>query len=727
MGSKTETPGSSETETTGSAGTPRRPQKGAAVGSGLLIRRATVLVPVVVGFLWMPSAAAAHALLASSQPGSGQKLGTAPGVVLLEFTEPINGTLSRAVVIDPAGAPFAGHGTGGPEIRVALTTNVPGVYTVRWSAVSTVDGHTERGSFQFGVGVSPLGSRAPTAATSPGRADLALAVLRWVEYVSLLVALGVLVLRRLSRGRPELRWVRARPVPPLVIALVAAEAVIGWEVVSATGTVSASSLWTYLTTGLAGPARLSRFGLEALALLAAVLGAGVVWVLVVAAMGALAASGHAAAIHPTWWGVMVDAVHLLAAGVWAGGIVALALERPPGGWRSSAGRELLVRFSPPALAAFTVTVGFGAIQAVQELGTARALLGSSYGEVLMVKAGLVGAMVPLSVAAWRLRRPHLRSEATLAVVAAAAAAVLAAFPVPPSRLALGEAAQRATPSVLARPRPGELTLGGHAGAVLVGLTLAPGRPGLNQMLVYLLPTEGAAGRVRATLSIGRMKLALGSCGGTCRRTSAELSGHEIATVHVAGPGGGDATFRIPTLPAPDGSAIMTRAERRMLRLHTYRIDETLSSGAAVVPVRYAFEAPDRLISTSGSGAQIIIGTTRYLRENRRGVWRRQPGGPPLSVPSFIWEYFKPFVDVRVVGRGRVEGVRTTIVSFADRQPGTPIWFRLWIDPRGLVRRGEMRAPGHFMNDIYHDFDAPFTIEAPTVVAPPSGGPPTIGT
>src|SRR6266496_2043500 len=79
-----------------------------------------------------------------------------------------------------------------------------------------------------------------------------------------------------------------------------------------------------------------------------------------------------------------------------------------GGWRSETGRALLVRFSPPALAAFTVTVGFGAIQAIRELGTAHALVGSSYGQVLLVKIGLVALMVPLSVLAWRQRRPHLR-------------------------------------------------------------------------------------------------------------------------------------------------------------------------------------------------------------------------------------------------------------------------------------------------------------------------------
>jgi len=60
----------------------------------------------------------------------------------------------------------------------------------------------------------------------------------------------------------------------------------------------------------------------------------------------------------------------------------------------------------------------------------------------------------------------------------------------------------------------------------------------------------------------------------------------------------------------------------------------------------------------------------------------------------------------------VDGQRTTIISFAGGGPGAPIWFRLWVDPQGLVRRAEMRAPGHFMNDTYYDCDAPFTIVGP---------------
>src|SRR6266542_3697615 len=501
-----------------------------SVRSGFVLFGAVTLV--VIG---MATPAQAHAIVTSSQPEPGQLLGTAPGVVVLELSEPLNPRLSRATVTDPAGQRFTGGVSGAREIRVSLSTNAQGVYRVEWTTVSTLDGHAVRGSFQFGVGVSPGGAAETGGGATPTREDLFTAVARWVEAVALLLAVGMLFLRRLVRGRPELSWARPHSVPPvLLVALAAGVAVVALEAGSAAGSASPAALWSYLSTGLPGLARLLRLGFEALAVAAAFLGAPSLWLWVTGALGALAYSGHGAAVHPTWWGITVDAVHLVAAGMWAGGILAMAILRPPSGWRSREAREFLVRFSPPALAAFAVTVGFGAIQALQELGALQALTGSRYGQVLLAKIALVALMVPLSIVAWRLGRPHLRYEGTVAVLVVAAAVVLAAFPVPPSRLVEEEAARAATPSASAFPGLGDLTMGGHAGQVLVGLTLDPGKAGTNRALVYLLPLEGneAAASLRAHLLVGGQSAPLSACGDTCRRATVAVQGGEEITVRV---------------------------------------------------------------------------------------------------------------------------------------------------------------------------------------------------
>src|SRR5438876_6733911 len=247
--------------------------------------RLGLLVAVMAALALSPSPALAHALLVSSQPAAGQRLGTAPGVVVLEFSEPINPKLSRASVSDPIGRRFTGSVSGPSEIRVLLNTNAPGAYTVDWTSVSGLDGHVVRGSFRFGVGVFPGAHGAQTARTSPGAADLGLAVFRWIEYLSLLVAVGMLVLRRLVRGRAELDWVRPRPRLPLLIAFVSGLVVVSWEAFAAAGAVSLSALWTYVTTGLPGHSRLLRVGFEGLALFAALVAAPTLWVWVIAAIG----------------------------------------------------------------------------------------------------------------------------------------------------------------------------------------------------------------------------------------------------------------------------------------------------------------------------------------------------------------------------------------------------------------------------------------------------------
>jgi len=175
-----------------------------------------------------------------------------------------------------------------------------------------------------------------------------------------------------------------------------------------------------------------------------------------------------------------------------------------------------------------------------------------------------------------------------------------------------------------------------------------------------------------------------------------------------------ASFHLPQLPAPDGSALLDRAQERIHQLTTYRLYETLSSGlGTTIPALYEYQAPNRLRSlVNGQSESIWLGTDRFTRDHPGAPWEMEAGGPPIPVPSFIWDYFKPFVDTSILGTATVDGVPTTIVSFTDGQKGTPIWFRLWIDPQGLVRRAEMRAPGHFMNDRYYDFDAPISITPP---------------
>ncbi|MGH2764833.1 MAG: hypothetical protein ACRDKA_02805, partial [Actinomycetota bacterium] len=273
----------------------------------------------------------------------------------------------------------------------------------------------------------------------------------------------------------------------------------------------------YFTSGVPGIARLVRVGAEALALLVALRGRSSA-PHVAAAVVALASAGHAAAVTPRWWGVGVDGLHLLTAGMWAGGIMALAMVRPPDGWRGQGGRVLLDRFSPLAVPAFVLTVGFGVLRGTQELAGLSDLVDTSYGRVLGIKVLGVLAMVPFSVLLWLRIRGTPRVEAVVAVAVVALAALLAAYPLPPARLE-AEAGEEPASRASALPREGDLTMGGKAGEVLLGLTLRPGQPGPNRVLVYVLPLEGEeeAEGIPVTLSAGEQSVRATECGPTCRR------------------------------------------------------------------------------------------------------------------------------------------------------------------------------------------------------------------
>jgi len=675
-------------------------------------RTALLCVALGVFLALAQGVASAHAVLVSSDPTPGARLGTAPGIVVLRFSEPVTPKLSVATVTDPTGREFTGHGSES-EISVPLTTNALGPYRVDWSSVSADDGHTERGSFQFTV-IAPSAPGSTAAVVSNG-SSAALSVSRTVEYVGLLLAIGLLLIRRLARREPKIPWVWRRGMVSgvLAVSLTAAIVVVTLEASEAS---SIGGTLRYLTTGVPGTARFVFLVALGFSLLASLVSVPVSPFLLVG-VSALAASGHGASVHPVWWGIAVDAGHLLAAGLWAGGVMALATLRPPGGYRGQDARTLFDRFTPVAITAFLVTVGLGVVQAFQDVGSMHGLFATAYGRILSVKVLAVGAMIPLSILAWR-RRLAPRAEGLIAVAVVTAAALLAAYPLPSGQLArtstTRDSLEPTQNSAAALPRAGDLTLGGHAGQILLGLTIRPATPGPNQLLVYLLPLQGKAQDIPVKVSVQGGNLPVRECGPNCRVSEVNLKGGERIAVTAAGSAGGTQIFDLPKLPAPDGTALLDRMQQRMHELGTYKEDDSLNSGLAAIQSQYAFVAPDRMESSVNGQSQVIwIGTTRYLLDSPGGTWQVEQGGPSIPVPSFIWDYFKPFIAPRILGIQMADGHKTQILAFYGQSGSTGVWFRLWVDAQGLVLQAQMRADGHFMDDRYYDFNAPITIQPPT--------------
>ena len=544
-----------------------------------------------------------------------------------------------------------------------------------------------------------------TTAHGPTAWDVLIVVLRGIEYALLLLACGLALLSMLGRDLP----LRLPAVPVAAALLASGVAVVIAEALLA-GSASVAGAIDYLTNGFTGLARVARIALEAAVLEVALVRARLSPVLLAGVVVAAAAAGQGADVGSTWPGIAVNAVYLAAAGVWAGGIMALALLRVTGRWPAG-GSELLPRFVRVAPWAFLVSVGLAVVQAAPLLTGPGEALTTSHVLTLVAKVAAVTAIAALSLLAWRRTRVGAGSGAVAVLVAVAAAAAVAVYPVMPTHAreaaqepaASGPAVARAAPF----PEPGDLTMGGRAGHVMVGLTVRPGRPGVNTVRVYLATPATAASR--ASLQVQGRWRALSSCGGPCRTATVDLRGGERLAVAVAGPIGGTASFDLPSLPARDGTALARSVTAQMDRLRTYRVAEVLSGFRSA----YAYERPHQLWIRTwyGDGVQqsLWLGSSLYVKTSTGGPWRLKSNGTLAPVPYFNWDPFQPLVDAHIVGTGTVAGVPVTLVTAFGGHGSDPdsVWFTLSVDQKtGRVLRSQMWAPEHFMDDRYHAFNQP---------------------
>jgi len=248
--------------------------------------------------------------------------------------------------------------------------------------------------------------------------DLLAAALRWLELAGLLGFTGAVVVRRLAANPPPLPWARPRLQLVLGLALAGGLATAVDQFVFGAG----------VTLGV-----LIRIAAEAVALaLCMTIGRGAVPVGFVAVL-VIALSGHAPRVDPPVPAIIDEAIHVVSAGMWAGGIVVLAALHPPGGWRGEEGRELIERFGRVAILALAITALTGVLRATQELTAVSDLWATGYGAVLAAKSAGVLAMAAMSALTWRRGLPLARVEAALGLAVIGASGLLAAFPMPPGQ------------------------------------------------------------------------------------------------------------------------------------------------------------------------------------------------------------------------------------------------------------------------------------------------------
>ena len=114
-------------------------------------------------------------------------------------------------------------------------------------------------------------------------------------------------------------------------------------------------------------------------------------------------SGHAAAGEGLWLAVQlaVAAAHLLAASTWLGGLVFFAwfllwLSRVVPAWNEAVFKAATRRFSALGFVSVTILLATGAYNAWTLVGAVPPLLGTSYGQLLLIKLAMIVPLIALA-------------------------------------------------------------------------------------------------------------------------------------------------------------------------------------------------------------------------------------------------------------------------------------------------------------------------------------------
>ena len=399
---------------------------------------------LVLAFLaWLfaaPPPLLAHAELVTSSPLPNASLVEGPDAVSMAFSEPIDVANASVRLLDARLTAVDGVGAvtvddDGTVARVDLPALEPGVYTVSYQVVSTIDGHATAGIFAFVI--DPTGAVAPPASaptSSSPSVDAWAVAARWLALIAALVGLGTLVTWWHS-GRPTLEALAPaadRRPPWRLVAGSAAATVIGLALylsLSARpiGAVDGFSLDVAAPFGWTPFAIAMRVSLLA-CLVAALLGlfgasrrgrlSDRFLVVLVGGCLAISLAGMSGAGHASSLGgplnAAVDWLHLVAAAAWLGGLPAVyplaARVGTVGGSRRGAAGEMLRRHGRLALVAAPLVVLTGLANSPLVLGRSRELVASAYGNLLLVKALLVSVALAIGAANHLLLRGRGRGN-----------------------------------------------------------------------------------------------------------------------------------------------------------------------------------------------------------------------------------------------------------------------------------------------------------------------------
>ena len=389
------------------------------------VRTLVLLLLAAAGLLLVTAApASAHAALTGSAPQQGVVVDKAPTQVSLTFSERVSTSADSLRVLDPKGKPVQNgkpSNVSGTTYAVQLHSGLPdGTYTVTYQVVSA-DSHPVSGAYTFSVGAPSSTSVSVSDGTAGGGVvGWLYGFGRYMSYAGFIVLAGgaAFVLACWQRGS----GVRAmqRLVVSGWLALTSATLFLLLLRGSYTGSRKIGDIFDLDLLGQVlqtktGAALVSRLLLlAAAALFIAVLfgayekreneekrdltfGLAVGGTVVAAGIAASwAMSEHASVGLQAGLAMPVDVVHLLAVASWLGGLTALLVALY---WAPSdrpVDTVVVRRFSQVAFGSVVALIVSGVYQSWRQLGSWSAFTDTRYGQLLLVKIGLVALLVGIA-------------------------------------------------------------------------------------------------------------------------------------------------------------------------------------------------------------------------------------------------------------------------------------------------------------------------------------------
>ena len=511
-----------------------------------------VSMALMVGGLavWPSGTVQGHALLVSADPAVDARLLDLPSQVTASFSEALDADLSSLHVLDGSGdrvdvGTTSFSDTDPRKMSVGLGPDLsPGYYIVVWETLSTIDGHLLKGSFPFTLlnadGSEPVGPRLSgfdTGTVIGGEPTAGTVITKWLILAGSAILVGSLVFvvavvrsgKRHLAGDWEDRtheathhrvfWTAGATIVFLALVGVIELVVQSLQLGGLDKLGSALNLvwgerWIQRQAVLGGVAISLVLGWLLWSRRSSVLAKAALWTGLVGGLGyliLLSMISHAGSVPGSFWAVASDFVHLLAAAVWVGMLLQLALVFV---WsrrglaekvRARALSIYLKRFSAIAAASLILLLATGAANAAIELSRPEDLVVTTYGWFLTAKLAVIVSLLlvtslnalvlcPALIARAaeegggdRLRRLFTRLvvlEVSIAVGVLLITALLIQFPTARQEAAATEFERVSTEAVLGfeETQP--------AGELNVNMSISPNAVGTNSFQVFIFPPPG---------------------------------------------------------------------------------------------------------------------------------------------------------------------------------------------------------------------------------------------